>query len=404
MTPTTMHAFVDDAGVQRARRWLDEQQDAITDLQLEFARLPSPDLRAVPRARLFEQCLRDAGIDAVQVDAVGNVLGSLPGTRPLLPAVVLSAHLDSVFPHLETIAVERDGSVLRGPGIADDAAGLAGVVFLVQALQRSGCTLERNVVLAATVGEEGEGDLAGVKHLFHSAWAARPPQAFLTLDIGSPRHAAHAGLGSRRFEVHVQGPGGHSWGDFGRPNPIHALARSVALFLDGRSSRRARGSWNVGRIEGGQGVNAIPEEASLRIDLRSREADALEELVLDFHRAIEDGLRQEQEASQTAAGALQHEVRVIGDRPMGETPRDADLPRIMQAAFEACDLPLVFTRSSTDANVPMSLGVPALAVPHGVRAFNAHSEAEWCDVSGRSAVLGAELLAVLALAGAVCGS
>jgi acetylornithine deacetylase/succinyl-diaminopimelate desuccinylase-like protein len=399
-----MQDLLGDPGVLQARRWLHEQQESITELQVAFARLPSPDLRAAPRAALFERRMRELGLDDLQVDAVGNVLGTLSGRQPDLPTVVLSAHLDSVFPHLDVIPVERDGPVLRGPGIADDAAGLAGIVFLAQALQRTGCALERSVVLVATVGEEGEGDLHGVKHLFHGIWAGQPPAAFLTLDIGSPRHAAHAGLGSRRFEVRVQGPGGHSWGDFGRPNPIHALSRSVALFLEGRSARQARGSWNVGRIEGGQGVNVIPQEARLCIDLRSREMDALEDLVLDFHRALEDGLRQEQKAAQTGAGALQHEVRVIGDRPMGETPLDAPLSQTVRAAFEACELPLQFTRSSTDANVPMSLGVPALAVPHGVSGFNAHSEAEWCDVTGRSAVLEAELLAVLALAGVVRGS
>lgn len=399
-----MKPVVDDPGVRDARRWLHEQQEAITDLQMEFARLPSPDLRATPRAAAFERRLQLVGLGDVHRDAVGNVLGTLPGTQPELPVIVLSAHLDSVFPHLETIHIDREGDVLRGPGIADDAAGLAGVLFLVQAIQRTGCRLERNIVVAATVGEEGEGDLLGVKHLFGDTWRGRPPAAFLTLDLGSPRHAAHAGLGSRRFEVQVRGPGGHSWGDFGRPNPIHALGRAIALFLAGRSARLAPGSWNIGRIEGGQGVNVIPESAWMRIDLRSREAQALEDLVLDFHRAVEEGLRLEQDASQTAAGALQHEVRVIGDRPMGETPESDPLPRALAAAFAACNLPLAFTRSSTDANVPMSLGIPALAVPHGVRAYNAHSEAEWCDVRGRTGVLEAELLAVLALAGAERGS
>jgi len=387
------------AAVQEGRQWLRAQAPAISRLQVCFAELPSPDLRAEPRAVLFQQCLVESHLADIHRDSVGNVRGTLTGSEPSLPSIVLSAHLDSVFPHLQSIDVVQEGSIYRAPGIADDAAGLAGIVFLVRALQKVGLQLQRSVVVVATVGEEGEGDLAGIKHLFESVWEPQAVAAFLTLDLGSQRHAAHAALGSRRFEVRVSGPGGHSWGDFGRPNPIHALSRGVALFLQGRTAMDEVGSWNIGSIEGGRGVNAIPESAALRVDLRSRQQQGLMELETAFRRCMSQGIEAEQAASKPAAGSLELELHSIGDRPTGETPLDSSLVQICAAAFDTCDLPLEFTRSSTDANVPMSLEVPALALPHGVCAYNAHSELEWCDVSGREDVLEAELLALLALAG-----
>jgi acetylornithine deacetylase/succinyl-diaminopimelate desuccinylase-like protein len=385
--------------VQASQRWLRQQAEAITRLQVRFAQLPSPDLRATPRAALFHQCLAESHLVDIHTDGVGNVLGTLPGSAPAGDRIVVSAHLDSVFPHLEHIEVVQEGNVVRAPGIADDAAGLAAVVFLVRALQRLGQPLTRDVVVVATVGEEGEGDLAGVKHLFRNTWEPHAVAAFLTLDLGSQRHAAHAALGCRRFEVRVHGPGGHSWGDFGRPNPIHALCRGVALFLQDRSAMDGKGSWNIGCIEGGRAVNAIPENACLRVDLRSREQRALEDLERSFRQAMAEAIDREHAAAKPHAGTLTLDMRSIGDRPTGETPLDSPLVLTCAAAFAACGFPLEFTQSSTDANVPMSLAVPALALPHGARAFNAHSEQEWCDVSGREAVLEAELLALLALAG-----
>lgn len=387
-----------DRRVQETLAWLRQQAPAIRDLQVQFAKLPSPDMRAPRRAALFKERLQQLELEDVHIDVVGNVLGTLRGTRRDAPMLVLSAHLDSVFPHLETIPIEQEGSVLRGPGIADDAAGLAGVVFLMEALQHAGRQPECHVVAVATVGEEGEGDLAGIKHLFGTTWDSSSIAAFLTLDLGGQQHAAHVALGSRRLQVTARGPGGHSWGDFGRPNPIHALGRGTALFLEGRPEQGGRRSWNVGHIVGGNSVNAIPEHAELRVDLRGIEPSDLEDLESQFREAMMRGAQLERDASSQAADELQLRIDLIGDRPTGETALDSSVVQVLAAAFAARELPLKFIRSSTDANVPMSLGVPALALPHGVRAYNTHSEREWCDVRGREAVLEAEFLAILALA------
>ena len=392
-----------DAGVQRALALLQRRAGEITELQIEFARLPSPDARAPLRAALLGRVLESAGVQALRVDAAGNVIGFVRGAGGSASedrrVVVLSAHLDTVFPELAHIEIERDGDVLRGPGIADDAAGLAAIVHLAGVLCARGIPLRHDIAVVGTVGEEGEGDLRGVKHLFASELAPDRVAAFITLDLGDPEEIVHGGIGSRRLRATVHGPGGHSWGDFGRPNPIHALARGLDRFLAAVPSGNARSSYNVGVVEGGRGVNVIPESASARVDLRSESAAELEELESVFRACIEAGVGAERAWSRAGADALRLELEVIGDRPAGTTPADSDLVRTAVAAFGNGNLRVRLGASSTDANEPMRLGVPALALPHGVRAHETHSRREWCNVGARVPVLEAVLLALLCVAG-----
>lgn len=394
---TRMRALELDARVATAADLLRARDAAITELQIRFAEIPSPDYRASSRGRFLVRELRAAGLKNVRQDAEGNVIGVLPGSESGQPAVVLSAHLDTVFPEIESIRVERQGSVLRGPGVADDAAGLAALVHLVRALRDARVPLRRDVVAVGTVGEEGEGDLRGVKHLFEDAFAVGGVHAFLTLDLGSQVQIVNEGLGSRRLRAVVRGPGGHSWGDFGRPNPIHALARGISAFLEAPLPGGGRSSFNVGVIEGGRGVNVIPEEASLRVDLRSESPASLVDLEKSFRRALEQGVEDEGHWSRSAS-KLELALEVIGDRPVGTTPAASPLVADFVAAFAAHNLPAVLSSSSTDANLPMSLGVPALALPHGVQAHDAHSRSEWCDVTGRGPVLQALLVGLVATA------
>ncbi len=386
----------DAAGVQRGLSHLRADAEALTQLQIEIARTPTGDARAEPRARMLEAKLKEAGIADLRRDAAGNVLGVVPGTSGR--SVVLSAHLDTVFPTLEHIDIEREGPVLRGPGISDDAAGLTALVFLAQALCEARLELQHDVLFACTVGEEGEGDLCGVKHLFAQELDPRRVIAFLTLDLGGQQTIVHEGLGSRRFHVTLRGPGGHSWGDFGRPNPAHALTRGLARFVENERGKRGVATFNVGTLEGGRGVNVIPETASARVDLRATHASDLEALERRLRAALNAGLESER-AWSTDGAALTLDVRVIGDRPSGATPADSQLVRTCVAAFANAGIEVRLAASSTDANAPMSLGVPAVALPHGARAHNAHSLDEWCDVRGREPVLDAIFLTMVALAG-----
>jgi acetylornithine deacetylase/succinyl-diaminopimelate desuccinylase-like protein len=398
-TRKRVHDLESHPRVVAALELLHQRADEITDLQVEFARLPSPDHRATQRARLLERLLQEAGLSRVRGDAAGNVIATLPGADRR--SVLMSAHLDTVFPDLEKIEIEREGGVLRGPGVADDAAGLAAIVHVARALREAEVPLHHDLVVVGTVGEEGEGDLRGVKHLFEAEYPREQVVAFLTLDLGAHESIVHAGLGSRRLRVTLEGPGGHSWGDFGRPNPIHALSRGLARFLERVPRPRNGGSsYNVGTIEGGRGVNVIPEHASVRVDLRSESIQDLTTLELALHEALKAGVELERDWSRADAEALKLRVEVIGDRPVGVTDPDSPVMRAAVAAFAACDLRARLSRSSTDANVPMSLGIPALALPHGAHTLNAHSMQEWCDVRGRQPVLDAVLLTVVALSGA----
>jgi len=391
-----LQTLAGDERVARALELLRDREPEILALQVRFAEIPVPDPRAAKRAQLLIQQLRKAGLQRVRQDAAGNVLAVLPGHDPNAPAVLLSAHLDTVFPELDSIRVERDGSVLRGPGIADDAAGLAAIVHLARALHEAHVPLRRDLVVVGTVGEEGEGDLRGVKALFATEFVPERVAAFLTLDTGSQTQIVNEGLGSRRLHVTVRGPGGHSWGDFGRPNPIHALARGVDAFLELPLPAGGRSSFNVGVIEGGSGVNVIPESASLRLDLRSESPPALVELETQFRTAVRQGVQRENEWAQGDFD-LEYEIEPIGDRPVGRTDPTSPLVRTVAAAFASQSLSALLASSSTDANLPMSLGVPALALPHGCRGHDTHSRSEWCDTAGRSAILSVHVLTLVAL-------
>lgn len=373
------------------------EQLALTDLQVEIARIPTHDVRAERRARTLEARLREAGVASLRTDAAGNVIGVVPG-RADDGVVIVSAHLDTVFPGLEPIAIERQDPILRGPGISDDAAGLAALVILCRAFCEAELSPRHDVAFVCTVGEEGEGDLCGVRHLFENEFAARQVRAFLTLDLGGQNTIVNQGLGSRRLQLTLRGPGGHSWGDFGRPNPVHALARGLGQFLDAERGELGVVSFNVGSLEGGRGVNAIPESATARVDLRATERSELERLEARLREALRTGFVRERSWSRDAE-ALQLDIQVIGDRPSGRTPADSELVRTMVAAFAQFEIAVELSTSSTDANEPMSRAVPALALPHGARAYNAHSEQEWCDVRGREPVLSAIFVAVAHLAG-----
>ena len=386
-----------DERVARALDLLRESDDEITALQIRFAEIPSPDERARRRAAFFADRLRGTGLQGVHQDAVGNVIGRLRGREPELPVVVLSGHLDTVFPDLEEIVVEREGTVLRAPGVGDDAAGLAAVVYLARALRQAGVPLKRDLYVVGTVGEEGEGDLHGVKSLFSDELPPDRVHAFLTVDLGLQTQLVNEGLGSRRLLVTVLGPGGHSWGDFGRPNPIHALARAVSEFLSTALPPGERSSFNIGMIEGGRGVNVIPESASMRVDIRSESPQLLAEIESRFRATLDSALADERDWASIDI-PLELEVETIGDRPSGRTPADSPLVRTVVAAFASQSLAALLGSSSTDANWPMSLGVPALALPHGCQGRDAHSIAESCDTAGRPPVLAAELLALVALA------
>ncbi len=360
--------------VQKARtRLFDDDERTLRD-QRELTEIPAPPFGEAQRAQRMASLLEEAGLSGVETDGEGNVLGRLGGNGR--PPMVIAAHLDTVFPPDTDVRVRDVGDRLVAPGISDDGRGLAALTALARAIVGAELELSRPLLFVATVGEEGRGDLRGVRHLFREGGPGRSAHGFLSLDGAGLARIVNAGLGSRRFRVTVRGPGGHSWVDFGTPNPIHAVGRAVAALADMERPTQPPSTLTVARWGGGTSVNAIPREAWVEIDVRSPSPGDL--------AALEEGVRSrvsaavEREGGDTSAAAgLTVEVEVIGDRPPGSTPDDAGLVRAAQAATRSVGVDPQLAISSTDANVPMALGIPAITMGAGGEAGQAHTPDEW---------------------------
>jgi tripeptide aminopeptidase len=345
------------------------ERDAETlALQVELSEIPSPPFGEGARAARVGGLMCDAGLAGAAPDEVGNVVTLRPGTGAGGPLVV-SAHLDTVFPAGTDVSVRREGDLYRGPGISDDARGLAALIVLARMLESSGIRTRRPLLFVATVGEEGAGDLRGVKRLFAEGGAGRGASGFVSLDGAGIERIVVDALGVRRYHVEIAGPGGHSWADWGLPNPIHLLARLGSRLTDLDLPLHPRSTLTIARVGGGKSINAIPQNAWMEIDTRSAGTDGLDRLESEI-RAAAAGVVAGQEG-------VTVEVTIVGDRPAGRTDRDSLLVRAAVAATEALGGEPLLALSSTDANVPMALGIPALTLGCGGEAGKAHTTREW---------------------------
>lgn len=321
-----------------------------------------------------------AGLEDVRADVVGNVFALRPGTSDL-PPVVISAHLDTVFPPDTDVTVRRNGDLLEAPGISDNGRGLAVILAVARALEAGKVATEHPVLFAATVGEEGLGDLRGARHFVGPSGAGHGAAAFISVDGAGLSHVVNQGLGSRRYRIRVRGPGGHSWLDRGTPNPIHALARVVHLVAFPPTPPGHEAAFTTARWGGGTSVNAIPQEAWIEVDCRSSSPRHLE--------ALDRALRQAVEAAVSAEGeGLTSEVVSLGIRPAGSTDVHAPLIQAVRLATEAVGATPVMTLSSTDANAAMAVGMPAVTMGGGGEAGLAHTTREWYrNVNGAAGVI-----------------
>lgn len=393
--------------VRSAMNWLRDHVAEFTRWQIELARIPAPPFAERRRADWLAARFEERGLRNVHIDQVGNVLGLRPAKGS--EAVSISAHIDTVFPLSTALDIRQQGWKLYGPGVSDNGAGLTALLALASVFNELDLSHTAPLLFIGNVGEEGEGDLRGMRHIFlESEWKDKIASSVVIDGAGTDTIIAD-GLGSRRFEVVLRGPGGHSWTDFGAPNPIVALSRAVHLFSDSRVPASPKTTFNVGVISGGTSVNSIPESASMRVDIRSSSRMEIERLEMELRRAIEQSIEEERlrVASRSSAdhdGELESEIKVIGNRPAGELDRNA---RILQLA-RAVDLYLgnssQVQRASTDANIPISLGRDALALGAGGRGGGAHTLQEWFDPAGRELGLQRILLLVLALAGTPKGA
>lgn len=362
--------------------------------QIRICEVAAPPFQERARGELLRQSFQQLGLEQVRVDSAGNVVGERPGASAR-PALVISAHLDTVFPEGTDVRVTRQGPVLHGPGIGDNCRGLAVLLAVARAMNQAAVRTPGTVIFAATVGEEGLGDLRGVKTLFGDTLKGRV-DAFVSIDNGGSGVSV-VGVGSRRYRVTFKGPGGHSFAQFGTANPANALGRAIARIAEIQAPASPRTTFNVGRIGGGTSVNAIPTEAWMEIDLRSSDPAELTALEAKVFKAIETA-RVDENARWGGAAAITVTRQLVGDRPAGATGANAPIVQAAQAAARAVGLNATLTEGSSDANLPMSLRIPAIAVGGGGVAANTHAPDERFDSTGSWRGTQSVLLLTIALA------
>lgn len=390
--------LVQSARVRDALQFFETHATEITDEQAAICSIPAPPFGEAERAAYLAERFRALGLVEAYVDDEGNCVALRRG-RELSPLLVVSAHLDTVFPPGTDFTVRRAQHRLLAPGIADDGCGLVALIALLRALEDCRIQTEGSLLFVGTVGEEGEGNLRGARYLLtQGEWAGRV-SAFISFDGPGVERITHAALGSHRYRVRLSGPGGHSWGDFGVVNPVHALGRAVARLSAYPAPTNPRTTFNVGRIEGGEGINVIPREATMDVDLRSASAEELQRLDAFFRRAVREATDDENAARRPGDAPLELDLKLIGERPSGETPTDAPIVRIAEEATRYLGYRPRLDRSSTDSNIAISLKIPAITLGAGGASGNSHTLQEWFDPRGRETGLKRALLVMLGLVG-----
>jgi tripeptide aminopeptidase len=399
--------------VRAARHHIERTDEVTLARQAALSAIPAPTGAEGRRAARVAELFRDVGLRDVAIDEVGNVHGWVGGPGDTGKAdgaapVVLSAHLDTVFGPDVSVAVERRGQRLEGPGISDNARGLAALVAVAEAMVAARVPTTRPVLFAATVGEEGSGDLRGVKHLLNGGQGngqegrvpRHPvPAAFIALDGAGLERIVHRALGSKRYRVTYRGPGGHSWAAFGVANPANAVGRATALLADLPAPNAPRTTCAVVRLGGGTGLNSIPQEAWLDLDLRSEDPKALAQLDVTVRAALDRALDDENRRRTPGTPPLRLERQPVGDRPSGVTPRAHPLVQAAVAATTLLGREPELASASTDANVAIALGVPAIALGAGGKAGDAHLTTEWYENADGALGIVRALLVALTMAG-----
>jgi tripeptide aminopeptidase len=389
--------------IRSAYNWFRAQEPQFAHWQMEIARIPAPPFGEGARGAWLAAKFQEIGLDDVHTDEVGNVFATHSGHGRTY--VSLSAHIDTVFPAGTPLNIRQQGSRVYGPGVSDNGAGVAAMLAIGALLRTVRIRHALPFVFIGNVGEEGEGDLRGMRSIFaNPRWKDSISHSLVLDGAGADTIVAEA-LGSRRFEVIVRGPGGHSWSDFGGPNPILVLARAIHTFSQTPVPTSPKTTFNIGVIRGGTSVNSIPESASMRVDIRSTSMAEMERLeralrlALDYAIEEETHLVESRGLPQRRPYGLTSEVVVIGNRPAGELTPDARMLQVIRAVDMHLGNAAQVQRASTDANIPLSLGREAIAIGGGGTGGGAHTLQEWFDCSGRELGLKRILLTLLALSG-----
>lgn len=384
--------------VQEAFRFFEDNAEAITEEHIQICSIPAGPFSEQERAEHLRRKFVELGLSNVETDEVGNCIGVLRGTSDH-PLMVVSAHLDTVFSVDVDFTVRRLGQRLLAPGISDDGCGLAALIAIAQSLVKTGARTTGSVLFVGTVGEEGEGNLRGVRHLFtEGSWAGRI-DSFLSFDGPGIDRLTNQALGSRRYRVRLAGQGGHSWGDFGLPNPVHALGNAISRLASYPLPGSPRTTFNVGKIHGGTSVNAIPSEALMDVDLRSCDEVELQRLDAYFRRAVHEAVDRENSTRRPGDSPLSLNLELVGERPMGNTPPESTLVELAQEATRVFAVEPKLEQSSTDSNFPISIGVPAITMGAGGTSGCSHTLEEWYEPLDRDKGLKRGLLVVLGTVG-----
>jgi tripeptide aminopeptidase len=345
--------------------------------QIRFCEIPAPSFKEEARGAELKRVFQNLSLQNVRIDKAGNVLGDYAGAAAH-PHVVLAAHLDTVFPEGTNVHVRRDGNVLRGPGIGDDCRGLGVLVAVVREMKKANVSVPGSITFVANVGEEGLGDLRGVKQLFNETLKDQIDR-FVSID-GTGIHVTNVAVGSHRYRVTFKGPGGHSFGAFGMPNPIGAMGRAIAKIEEIQVPKQPKTTFNVGRTGGGTSVNSIPFEGWMEVDMRSSDPASLAAVDAMFQKAVDAAVVEENQRW-GRPGTITVVKDLVGDRPAGSTPENSVIVRSGLAAATALGFNANLGEGSTDSNFPMSLKVPAITIGGGGRGRDSHALTESFDTT-----------------------
>ncbi len=350
--------------------------------------IPAPPFGEGPRAEAYAKLLKDAGLAGVEIDPEGNAMGLWRGRDPKAPLLAVAAHLDTVFPAGTDVTVKRSGTRLAAPGVGDDTRGLAFLLALIRAMRAAGVETPGDILFIGNVGEEGPGDLRGVRYLFTKGKYKERIAKFITVDGRSNDSITNGALGSIRYRITFKGPGGHSWGAFGQVSPAFAMGNAIAKLGKLVVPKQPKVSYNVGVISGGTSVNSIPFETAMEIDMRSTSPEELRKIDAQLKQLVEEAVEEENTTRHTTFGKITVEMKLMGERPSGTTAPETPLLKQVVAVMKTFDKVPIFETSSTDANIPISLGIPAFAMAaHSAnRSGRSHSLDEWIDVEKATAV------------------
>jgi tripeptide aminopeptidase len=385
--------LMQDAAVRAALDAIRASEPQTIEDQIRICEVEAPPFKEAKRAQLYAQMFREIGLQNVRIDKEGNVLGEKRGAQAR-PHLVLAAHLDTVFPEGTDVTVKREGNILRAPGIGDDCRGLAVVLAVARTMITHNIQTPGTITFVGNVGEEGLGDLRGVKYLFREGLKGQIDR-FVSID-GTGLGVTHIAVGSLRYRVTFKGPGGHSYGAFGMVNPIHALGRAMARIAEFQVPTEPKTTFNVGRIGGGTSVNAIPYEAWAEVDMRSADPAALKSLDAKFHKAVDDAVADEH--ARWGSRQLTVDKTLVGDRPAGRTQADAPIVIAAVSVTKALNLPVSLDEGSTDSNIPINMGIPAVTIDGGGRGRGAHALDESFDTTDSWQGTQRALLLAIALA------